>query len=49
MCSSGGGGGPVQKEFQHFKKSLNFLFFLNIKVAPAKLDNLGFYCKYSLF
>ena len=53
MCSSGGGGGPEQffcSFFQHVKKtSLNFWVFVNIKVAPAKLDHLGFYCKYGVF
>jgi hypothetical protein len=55
MCSSGGGGGPAQKKikkfgnfFQHVKKLLNFWILVNIKVAPAKLDHLGFYCKPSL-
>jgi hypothetical protein len=31
------------------KKLLNFWVLVNIKVAPAKLDHLGFYCKPSLF
>ena len=35
--------------FQHVTKLLNFGDFVNIKVTPANLDHLGFYCKYSLF
>ena len=34
---------------ESFKQILNFGVFVNIKVAAAKLDHLGFYCKYSLF
>ena len=54
MCSSGGGGGPVQKIFflfakffQHVKKLFNFWNFVKIKMAKFKLDHLGFYCKHS--
>ena len=39
----------LDKFFQHVKKILNFWNFVNIKVAPFKLDHLGFYCIYSFF
>ena len=35
--------------FQHVKKLLNFWNFVNIKVAKAKLDHFGFYCKLDFF
>ena len=48
MCSSGGGGGPVQKIFflfakffQHVKKLFNFWNFVKIKMAKFKLNHLG--------
>ena len=48
MCSSGGGGGPVQKIFflfakffQHMKKLFNFWNFVKIKMAKFKLNHLG--------
>ena len=35
--------------FQHVKKLINFLNFVNIKVAKSKSNHLGFYCKLDFF
>ena len=40
---------PFGEIFSTCKKILNFWNFVNIKVAPFKLNHLGFYCIYSLF